>query len=202
MEQYITKLKTMALDCGFGTEQDNMIRDQIIFGVRSEKIREKLITEGDELTLDKTEKICIAYEYSQQQLKTMQGAAPSVTTTANVDAVKRGQRKPYVHQQSKTQSVAGPKKPSGKCRKCSLKHKGRPCPAKGQQCHACNGWNHWKVACLKKKEVHNISASEISESEYEIDGIIDGINKGLNRRRLFVLVMLCGCGNASIGWGR
>ena len=46
-----------------------MIRDMIVFGTNSAKIREKLINEGEELTLDKAIQIAKNYEYSQEQLK-------------------------------------------------------------------------------------------------------------------------------------
>ena len=48
-----------------------MIRDRIVFGTSSERVREKLINEGDKLTLEKAVQIAQTYECSQQQLKTM-----------------------------------------------------------------------------------------------------------------------------------
>ena len=48
-----------------------MIRDRIVFGINSSKIRQKPINMGKDLTLDKTIQIAQEYEYSQEQLKTM-----------------------------------------------------------------------------------------------------------------------------------
>ncbi|KAH3738723.1 hypothetical protein DPMN_045364 [Dreissena polymorpha] len=48
-----------------------MIRDRIVFGTNSSKIREKLINIGAELTLDKAIQITQSFEYSQKQLRTM-----------------------------------------------------------------------------------------------------------------------------------
>lgn len=48
-----------------------MIRDRIVFGLHSEKIREKLINVGEELTLYKAIQIAQTFEYSQEQLKLM-----------------------------------------------------------------------------------------------------------------------------------
>ena len=48
-----------------------MIRDRVVFGTLSSKIREKLINEGEKLTLDKAIQIAPNFEYSREQLKTM-----------------------------------------------------------------------------------------------------------------------------------
>lgn len=49
-----------------------MIRDRIVFGVASAKIRGKLINEGKDFTLDKAIEIDESFEYSQEQLKSME----------------------------------------------------------------------------------------------------------------------------------
>ncbi|KAH3716894.1 hypothetical protein DPMN_059627 [Dreissena polymorpha] len=45
-----------------------MIRDQIVFGVKNKKLREKLINEGENLTLDKAIQISKNFEYCRQQM--------------------------------------------------------------------------------------------------------------------------------------
>jgi hypothetical protein len=57
-------------DCEY-TNPDEMVCYRIVFGTSSERVREKLINEGDKLTLDKAIQIVQTHEYSQQQLKTM-----------------------------------------------------------------------------------------------------------------------------------
>ena len=42
VEQFVTDLKLLARDCAF-KELDEMIRDRIVFGTNSDKIREKLL---------------------------------------------------------------------------------------------------------------------------------------------------------------
>ena len=57
--------------CIWPDYRDDLIRDQIVFGINSEKVREKLITEGAKLSVEKAIQICQSYEYAQQQLKQM-----------------------------------------------------------------------------------------------------------------------------------
>lgn len=117
----------MARDCNF-KDTDEMIRDRVVFSIQSEKIREKLINVGEELTLDKAIQIAQAYEYSQEQLKLM-GQQP-----VHVQAVSKS--KPHVYSSAdksgrrpKTQSISSKTtripsttmktKPCGKCGKRS-----------------------------------------------------------------------------------
>ncbi|KAH3859490.1 hypothetical protein DPMN_102307 [Dreissena polymorpha] len=46
-------------------------RDRVVFGINSQKIREKLIQEGSDLTLEKAIDISRSYEISQKKLKSM-----------------------------------------------------------------------------------------------------------------------------------
>ncbi|KAH3817048.1 hypothetical protein DPMN_118576 [Dreissena polymorpha] len=45
-----------------------MIRDRIVFGVNNQKLREKLINEGENLTLDKAIQISQNFEYCIHQM--------------------------------------------------------------------------------------------------------------------------------------
>ena len=48
-EQFVTDLQILVKDCSYD-KADEMVRDRIVFGVRSSKIREKFITIGSDLT--------------------------------------------------------------------------------------------------------------------------------------------------------
>lgn len=63
-----------------------MIRDRLVFCVSSQEVREKLINEGKDLTLEKAVQIGQSCEYAQEQLRTM--TKPENTTPSTVHAVK------------------------------------------------------------------------------------------------------------------
>ena len=75
VEQFVTDLKLLVRDCSF-KEPDEMIRDRIVFGTNSRKIREKLINKGKEWSLDKAVDIARTYEMSQSQMKSMKVMNP------------------------------------------------------------------------------------------------------------------------------
>lgn len=69
-EEFATDLKVLVKDCGY-ENPDKIVRDGIVFGIKSSKVREKLINEGSDLTLEKAVDIALTYELSQKQLQTM-----------------------------------------------------------------------------------------------------------------------------------
>ena len=48
-----------------------MVRDRIVVGIKNEDIRGKLLTEGDDLTMDRAIQIATTHETTQSQLKSM-----------------------------------------------------------------------------------------------------------------------------------
>ena len=52
IDSFVTRLRLKSRDCDYH-DPEEMIRDRIVFGTNSSKIREKLITVGRDLTLQK-----------------------------------------------------------------------------------------------------------------------------------------------------
>ena len=52
IDQYVTELKLIAKNCGYGELEDQLIRDRIVCGIKSEKVKQRLL-HAEDLTLDK-----------------------------------------------------------------------------------------------------------------------------------------------------
>ena len=87
IEQYITDLKLVAQSCSY-SQQDEMVRDQLIFGLKNDRLRERLLAEGGSLTLDRAVLICRTFQETQAQLQTMHNEAKQ-TLKQEVDAIGR-----------------------------------------------------------------------------------------------------------------
>ena len=68
LDTFITRLKTLVKNCDFSTDKDDAIRDQIVFGCREDKLREKFLRE-ECISLIDTLKICEAHQASQRQMQ-------------------------------------------------------------------------------------------------------------------------------------
>ena len=84
-EQFLTDLKLLVEDCGYG-DPDEMVRDRVVIGCHSTKTREKLIQEGLDLTLEKaidiarTARTARTDEMSKTQLETMANEDASINS--------------------------------------------------------------------------------------------------------------------------
>uniref|UniRef100_H2ZT64 Retrotransposon gag domain-containing protein n=1 Tax=Latimeria chalumnae TaxID=7897 RepID=H2ZT64_LATCH len=72
-EHFVTELKLLVKDCGY-VNSDEMVRDRIIFGTNFPRVREKLLSEGAALSLEKAIDISRSHELAQAQLKAMAGS--------------------------------------------------------------------------------------------------------------------------------
>lgn len=77
-DQYKTALRKLAEGCEFNSiTPDEILRDRIVFGIRDNKVRERLLRES-KLTSQKTDEICRASESTAAQMKEV-GQADSVS---------------------------------------------------------------------------------------------------------------------------
>ena len=151
-EQFITALRVQVKECGY-TNPDEMVRDRIVFGIRAEKVREKLIMQGSDLTLDKAIEIARTFEMSQAQLKTMAAEDPKLS----VDLVTRQKRGKVGTANSYRSKNFRSKPVVNICSRCGLPEHGanEKCPAIGQLCHKCNKQDHFSRMCkTKPPKVH------------------------------------------------
>ena len=77
----------MAKDCEYGTEEDNMIRDIIVFGVHDKHVQERMLRDS-QLTLLKAMDICRAAESSRRQMLEMGKSDISVDALASGTSAK------------------------------------------------------------------------------------------------------------------
>lgn len=160
-EQFVTDLQTLVRDCAYD-KPDEMVRDRIVFGVRSNKIREKLICVGSELTYQKTMDIAKSYEITKQQTSKM-----NISDTS-VHAVKSTKPK-NVGPKPKTERHSEMKE---ECSRCGRYHSAKDkCPAIGQICKSCGKKDHYAKKCRSKlrkphrqrARVHQVNVDNDSE---------------------------------------
>ena len=170
-EQFVTDLKLLIKECGYDeTVHDYMIRDHIVFGIKSSKVREKMINEGDDLTLEKCMNLARTHELSKKQLKTM-----NTSEDPDVYAVKSKNHPKQRHSKKQNYGKNYSQKPKHdahavKCMKCGYNHAERPCPANGKKCRFCRKMNHFSKMCLMRKQKRDRQRKGVNSLEdYEND---------------------------------
>ena len=171
IDQFITELKTRARSCEFGDQHNSMIRDRIVFGVRDSRLKERLLRESSELTLEKAASICRAGEASSSQVKELEDSDKCVS----------------VHWVENKFDSRRPKLPRSKlpfnCSKCGTKHLPKSCPAFGKLCLACKGKDHFARMCSQmKSRVHAVTPSD----QGAIGGVESEVQPDLGEQELFI----------------
>ena len=140
-EQYGTALRKLSDGCKFGSiTLEEILRDKLVFGIRDNKVQERLLCEP-KLTLAKTDEICRAAESLGTQMKTITDGSSTL-----VNAVKTQEYRN--DRQSLQEAQIVPDKPkiavnkqnTPGCWYCGCKHdlhKRELCPAFGKLCNKC-----------------------------------------------------------------
>lgn len=184
IDKFVTRLRLRAQDCQFRDNMDEMIRDRLVIGTNDSRIREKLINEGEKLTLDKALQIAQSYEYCQKQMVSMsvqsaQNQASSSASSSPVDAISKHRRniqqqqqpRHHLQQQAPTrhhpqQQQRQQQQSCGNCGKFHGPNKS-DCRAFGKQCRKCGKLNHFAHVCRsQQKSVCNIDNSSMSDRTY------------------------------------
>ena len=157
-----------------------MVRDAIVFGTKDHKVREKCITEGSELSLEKAINFARTYELSNAQLKTMESEDKTINMLNKQGSRSSGKRygKQYTPQRGPPQNNKG-QSPNfaNKCKNCGGKHERRKCPAFGKQCNKCHKYNHFASVCLSSnkssKKMHTLDICNESDDDELFVATID-----------------------------
>ena len=114
-----------------------MIRDRIVCGTNSSKVKERLLREHD-LTLAKAISISRTEEESKKQMSYMsEDVAEPV-----VHALKHDQQ-----ERAPTATTGG----NRYCHNCGFQHQRGTCPAYGKRCMNSSKYNHFAKQCRSKK---------------------------------------------------
>ena len=206
-QEYLTNLQTMAKACDF-TEGENMVRDKVVFSTKEKPLKERLLHE-ENLTLKRAIDLCIAFETTQNEVRSMAaaGASSSVSTDKTVHQfhkqkfkqsklpVPKKQNTPsYTTQTENNYKQNNNQKP---CGRCGYKHGPRQCKAYNKRCTRCNGRNHFASMC-RSKSVHTVSTDQ-NNSDSDDEFWIGSVAKCLamettprkNPKAWFVNVKVC-----------
>ncbi|XP_037499581.1 uncharacterized protein K02A2.6-like isoform X2 [Rhipicephalus sanguineus] len=149
---------------------DDMVRDQVVFGTNSPRLREKMLRDKS-LTLEKVIVLCKAAETSARQNEFWQ----------------KGKEELDMNAVTASRSTPRGSRNDLRCTRCNRRHAVRRWPAYGKVCYSCNGRNHFASCCSEKErvdevqhqsddfEVLNVASSSASrERDWRVNACIDG----------------------------
>lgn len=171
-QEYLTALQKMAIHCKFGDYLKKALRNQFVFGLRSEKIQSRLL-EVKDLTIDKAVETAISMEVSARDAKQLHSTTPTQTYSVNTVNSKK-----KTHGPSGQQNASGSKPFNDRnnnnnnnnftCLRCgSAQHRANGCNAANLFCDFCKIKGHNRKACLKARRANKtpVSAKQVDEAD-------------------------------------
>lgn len=165
-DSFLTDVKKLSKSCEFGTQEEALTRDRLIFGIIDRSLQEQLIKAGDP-SLQKTIDACRTFERTKAQTHQIQSSTLEVSYVqgnfkkTNYNNYNKKQND-HIHTpaQGSSQSQATNNSPN-KCRKCNERHTRGRCPAFGHRCNKCKYLHHF-TKCCRSKNVTTIEVDNIA----------------------------------------
>ena len=140
--EYMSQLRSLAKDCGFGGQLDVMLRDRLICGINDVAIQKRLLSEGDDLTLKDALQHATSLELAIKDSKELH---PSGSDTVHSTRAGGRHQKPH-YSNSQHHTAGGSVKRS--CYRCGQSgHTPDKCRYKNATCFNCNKTGHISSVC-------------------------------------------------------
>lgn len=146
-DEFLTEIKTKVQGCNFADLSDGLLRDKIVYGIRNDSVREKLLAEED-LTLEKAIQICKISEQASKQLEEFKNPKPEVDRVDRVNSKKNLEK--CKQSGSARNNRGGFKNENFDCQRCGKKHGVKSCPAYNKRCRKCHKVGHFFNFCKSK----------------------------------------------------
>lgn len=195
LEEFVNKARLLINDGGYPTSiQDETLRDTLVFGLSSDRVRKQAIEKGNSLTLQQVYELAKMEESTTNQMKIITQAENGHKDIHAVRSKNRQhvnnrssnmiQSNKQTHQQLRSKKYTSenrytkPLTRHKKCLRCGGEHsKDLTCPAKDAKCNYCSITGHFERVCLKKKKktprLHQITEKQESRDDYSGDDEIN-----------------------------
>ena len=126
---YVAELRRLTEHCEYGTFLNDMLRDRLVCGIKHDRIQQRLLSEGAELTLEKALQIA----------QSMESAIKQSTAIQN-----------YQHRTERVHKVSTQERSYKECFRCGGRHAVDRCNFKNKECFFCKNVGNTARKCRKK----------------------------------------------------
>lgn len=186
VDTFSKRLKTQAAKCEFGALRERMLLCRLVFGLISDRLKERLLRAPD-MTLERAMGDIRASEITQAQLSQVAMGDKTTASVAKIAAKSEG---------AKSNGEAA----KFTCKFCGYQHSKGKCPAYGKTCNKCGGKNHFAQRCLSRS-VKTIESEPDQQSQAAASNInslfIGAVDSDKNSKTWTIPLMLCSAHKSS-----
>ena len=154
--QFSLRLRKGALECDFGAQFDERLRDQILIGIADVQFKEKIYTDATLDTFDKVVQAAVDKEHIHAQMKrlTIQSSNQEVNAIqSSYSSQQRGNTSNFSSRSAtRPAQTTAPRGGRGGCRRCGRDHQGQACRFLNAKCFHCGITGHIAAVCQKKAQ--------------------------------------------------
>ena len=174
VDTFIAELRVLSLSCDFGDSVEDNILGQVIEKCHDSYLREKLLQQGDTLTLEKAQTLGRAIEHAKKDTLLFGEEKPSIF-----------QEKSDVHQIKKAPAACNTK--TRNCFRCGRDDhlaNDQNCRAKGAECRKCKRIGHYAKCCKSvgsekmENRVKTVEQTSQDADEYNFEYVYFASNEG------------------------
>ncbi|XP_046408204.1 uncharacterized protein LOC124172760 [Ischnura elegans] len=150
--EYISALKVLTKHCKFNETLEDRLRDQLVVGLKSERIRQRLFEEGDNLSWARASEIALSVEAAVRY-------ASEVNQNQSVNKVQFKPKSAARRQDGVVREKAATMINQLTCYCCGEKGHTRPrCPKRKSTCEKCGKKGHISKVCYDRNDTRNNKA--------------------------------------------
>ena len=157
--EYVVALRKLSVHCNFGTQWSQRLRNRLVSGVRDDRIRNKLLSEGAQLTWERA--VTIATDADVQNSYAMTHSVQRIGQHA-IRNTSNPNRSRSTNQQSRSyKSRENNNLDYNRCFRCLGNHQAASCRFIQAVCHKCKRKGHIRKACGKSQYVNSLESSAV-----------------------------------------
>ena len=167
LNQWLTKVYNLVNICKYPEDStDRIIRDVLIVGCNSNHARDKIIRQGEAVTLNQVIEILQAEESAYSTMQQIQGyekKPPASIYYQSYDSRSKKSKAPS-NEQNSSSSPTGSKKKCFRCGEPFSKQHMKECRAQNVTCNGCGIKGHLKKCCKKSGNFPKDSSNQQNQS--------------------------------------
>ena len=159
LNEWLTYVYNLVESCDYGDSNDRIIRDVLIIGCNSDKAKDKIVRQGEKISLQEVIEILQLEDSTRQTLTEMNSTVQKINYVSYEKKKSKGGKNKQKAQNNPTgstssssgqkQTSTGTGKQCYRCKKPFTQGHEKVCKAINAKCNACGITGHYEIACRK-----------------------------------------------------